>query len=154
MNQDYEKKLADRVSSALKEIPDLEAPSTLIPRVLAILQQRIALPWYRQAWPAWPIHLRFATLSLLLIAFGGLCFGAWQITRIIGLAPQMDEVVGVFSGISATWNAMNVLVDSGGAVVKHFGTTFIAGICLTLAFSYAMCVGLGAACVRLAFARK
>jgi hypothetical protein len=38
--------------------------------------------------------------------------------------------------------------------VKQIGTGFIVAALAALAIGYAMCLGLGTACVRLAFARR
>ena len=49
-NPDLEK----LIHQELQKLPELTAPATLIPGVLAAIQQRAAAPWWRQAWWDWP----------------------------------------------------------------------------------------------------
>jgi hypothetical protein len=45
-------------------------------------------------------------------------------------------------------------LGAGLTEVQSLGTGFIAGCLAAAALGYAMCVGLGTVCVRLAFARR
>lgn len=154
MNPEFEKKLEEQIDRALKRLPDLPAPSTLLPRVLQRIAQRHALPWYQRPWQMWPAPLRLGTLIFLLACCGTLCAACWQLTRAAGFTAASQEVAQTFSGISALWNALNVLLGAVVLVVKHLGTGFMIGCGLAMALGYAICIGLGTACVRLATARK
>jgi len=66
----------------------------------------------------------------------------------------MQEVGHLFSGLTAIWTALNAIAGTALVVVKHLGTGFIIATCAAVAFGYALCVGLGTAVVRLAFARR
>jgi len=154
MNPQHDKQLEARIDRVLKELPELTAPGTLMPRVLAAIAARQALPWYRQPWIVWPVSLRFATMLFLLASFGSLCIASFELTRAAGLATAMQEVSQTFSGLSSIWNVINVLLSAVVLVIKHLGTGFIIACCFAAALAYAICVGLGTACVRLAYARK
>jgi len=154
MNSEYEQNLETRVDRVLNELPELSAPSTLMPRVLAVIARRRALPWYRQPWPAWPMALRVATMIFLLASFGGLCVASFELTRAAGFTNAMQEIGHTFSGLSSVWNVLAALASAVVLVLKHLGTVFIIGCCMAAALGYAVCVGLGTACVRLAYARK
>ena len=154
MNSEHDQNLEARIGRVLKELPELSAPSTLMPRVLGMIARRRALPWYRQPWPAWPIALRIATMVFLLASFGGLCFVSFELTRAAGFTNAMQEIGHSFSGLTVVWNVLTVLTSAVVLVLKHLGTGFIIGCCLAAALGYAVCVGLGTACVRLAYARK
>ena len=154
MNDQYQKELEARIDSALKALPALEAPSTLSHRVMAALERRSAIPWYRQSWEAWPLALRVGSLALLLGMFGGLCFASWQLTRAAGTTAAFQEIGGLFSGVAVLWKAVLVLFQSALVVCKHFGTLFIVASFFVMAVSYASCVGLGTVIYRFAFARR
>ena len=154
MNAEYEKNLEAQIDRALKGLPELMAPSTLLPRVLESVSRRHALPWYRQPWQMWPVGLRISTMVFLLALCGGLCVACWQLTRAAGFATASQEVAQTFSGITAIWNVLNVLLGAIVIVVKHLGTGFMIACGVALALGYGICVGLGTACVRLAYARR
>ena len=98
--------------------------------------------------------LRVTALVLLSVMFGGLCFACWRLTRAAGYAAAMQEVGGLFSGVTTVWNIINVLAGAFVLVVKSLGTGFMIGCAAIAALGYVLCVGLGTAWVRLAFARR
>lgn len=154
MNSQQERELELEIDRELKSLPELAAPNALSRRVMLAIEQRRALPWYAQPWQNWPMPLRFAALSLLSIMFGGLCLASWQLTKAAGVSAAMQEVGGLFSGLTTVWNTINVLLGAVVVVVKHLGTGFMIGCALIAGLGYALFVGLGTACVRLAMARR
>src|SRR5262249_44019545 len=135
-------------------LPDLPAPRHLLPSVMQQIARLNSLPWYQQPWQAWPVALRVATLAFLLASCGGLCVACWQLTRAAGFTAATQEIAPTFSFVTAIWNMFNVLLTALFLVLKHFGTAFLIGCCAAIAFGYAICVGLGTACVRLAYSRR
>src|SRR5262245_8712188 len=119
MNPEYEQDLEARVDRVLKGLPELDAPRTLMPRVLASLARRAALPWYRQPWQMWPRPLQLTTLAFLLVSCGTLCFACWELTRAAGYSAVMQEISQTFSGVSALWKTVNVLLGAIVLAVKH-----------------------------------
>ena len=154
MSSEYERQLEREIDRELKGLCDLEAPATLARRVMLAIEQRRALRWYTQPWQDWPLALRVAALAVLSIMFGGLCVASWQLTRAAGVSVALQEVGGLFSGLARIWNLVNVLFGAAVLVVKHLGTGFMIGCAFIGGIGYALCVGLGTACVRLAFARR
>ncbi len=154
MSSDYEKRLEAQIGQALKGLPELPAPRTLLPRVLAVVQSRAALPWYRLPWERWPVGWRTLALVVLLGSFGGLCFAGWELVRTEGFALAMREVSGWFSGLSAVGNAVHVLVSTLLLALRQLPTAVLAVGVALLVLSYAICMGVGAAWVRFAFARR
>lgn len=154
MNFEYQERLQREIEQALKGLPELEAPESLSRRVMAAIQQGRALPWYHQPWQNWPMPLRVAALSLLMVLFGGLCVASWRLTKAAGVTAAWQEVTGVFSGLSTIWNIITVLLGAIVLVAKHLGTGFMIA-CLSIAgLGYALCLTLGTAWVRLASARR
>src|SRR5213075_540057 len=98
MNPEYEKNLEAQIDRALKELPDLVAPSRLLPRVLETIARRHSLPWYRQPWQMWPAAVRVATMIFLLASCGALCAACWQLTRAAGFSAASQELAQSFSG--------------------------------------------------------
>jgi hypothetical protein len=154
MNSEHERELEVEIDRALKALPELSAPGTLSRRVMLAIEQRRALRWYAQPWQNWPLALRITALALLSVMFGGLCVASWQLTRAAGVSAAMQEIGGLFSGLTTVWNIINVLFGAVVLVVKHLGTGVMIGCALIAGLGYALCVGLGTAYLRLAFARR
>ncbi len=154
MDPDYQKQLESEVDRLLKPLPNLPAPAGLAPRVLAALANRQALPWYRQPWMAWPLVLQVFALVFLLSSFGALCVACFQLTRAAGFTNAVQEVGQSLAWLGWVWNVMTVLFDTIILTIKHLGAWFIAACCFAAVLGYAICVGLGTACVRLAYARR
>ena len=149
-----QRQLERQMSRMLKRLPDLEAPATLMPRVLQAIAQRRLVPWYRTPWQNWPTPLRLCCLLVLISAFGGLCLASWQLTRAAGTAEVMRELGHTFAGVTVVYNVLNALLGAMVLVAKQLGTAFIFGCLAALGVGYALCVGLGTIYVRVALSRS
>jgi hypothetical protein len=154
MNTEYEERLQAQVHALLKGLPPRTAPATLLPRVLAAIQSRAPLPWHRQSWQMWPAALRVASLVLLLSLFGGLCLAGWKLPHAQAYASTVGQLTQWLSGVCALWNALAALCAAALAMVKRLPAGFIAACLISLGLGYGLCIGLGAAWMRFAFARR
>jgi hypothetical protein len=154
MNPEYDRQLEREIDRQLKGLPELQAPATLSRRVMATLQGRRVLPWYHQPWQYWPPPLRVAAFAFLSLIFGGVCVASWQLTKAAGVSLALQEVGGLFSGLTTLWNTLNVLLGAVVLVAKHLGTGFIVACAAIAGLGYALCLTLGTAWVRLASARR
>ena len=154
MNADYEKQLEAGVRRELDALGELEAPPEIVRRVMRVIEQRAAAPWYRQAWQAWPPGLQAGSLAGLFAAFVFLCLGASQLAHFATLTPAAHEVSGWFGLAGAAWHAVNVLTNAVGLAFQSLGPAVIIGGVALLLFCYATCLGLGTIYWRLAYARR
>lgn len=154
MDSEHEQRLAAEIDRELKTLPELRAPSTLIPRVRAAIAQRQSVPWYRQPWPAWPVPVRAAALVVLAGFFASLCFGAWRLPDTEGYLAASRHAAGWFSGLTTLWNVLHALLSTLARAFEQLGRGFLFGCLAAVALAWAMCLGLGTACLRLAFARR
>ncbi len=134
MSLEYEKRLESEIDKELRALPELIAPHSLFLRVMAAIESRLNLPWYRQSWQGWPLALRAVSLVILLALFGGLCFATWKFSAIL--------------------HAVSVVLGSLVLAVKQLSTAVIICCLVALGFGYAMCVGLGTVYLRLALSRR
>jgi hypothetical protein len=151
MNPDYDKQLETAISRELKALPELAAPTALASRVMAAIEQRARVPWYRRSWQTWPVALRGVSFVGLLAAFAILCFGSWRLAHFATLTPAAREVSGWFSLVNAVWNAANILANALGLAFRSLGPAVAIGSAVMLLISYTACVGLGTVYWRLAF---
>ncbi len=154
MKPDNQQELECQVDRALKRLPEVTAPRTLMPRVLAAVRARAALPWYRQSWQAWPMPLQVATIFVLVVSFGGFFFATWELSRAAGFAAVRQEIGGMFSGVAAIGNVLGVLISALRLVVEKLGTAFIFGCLAAAALAYSIFIGLGTVYLRLAFSQR
>ena len=154
MSAEQDKWLEREIDRELKSLPELQAPRTLGPRVMTAIERRANAPWYRQPWLVWPVSARAAALFMLVASFGAVCVMAWHAPHIAGVTEATRQVGTWVSVTGAIWNALSVILGAVVAGLKSLGLGFIAAGLVTVAFGYAVCVGLGTVYVRLAFARS
>lgn len=154
MNENKNSQLEAAVDRELKALPNLRAPQTLLPRVMAVIEQRAGLPWYRRAWQTWPLPLQAVSMLVLLVAFAGLCLGSWQLVNAPAVASATSEASGWIRILSRTLSTLGVLVNALALAVRSLGPLVLFGIMMALLLGYAACVGFGTLYVRLAFARR
>ena len=154
MNSEYEKRLEGEIDKELRALPELIAPHSLFLRVMAAIERRLNLPWYRQAWQGWPLPLRAVSLVILLGLFGGLCFATWEFLHTEAFAAAMQRPLSWLSGLGAILHAVSVVLGGVVLAVKQLSTAVIIGCLVALALGYAMCVGLGTVYLRLALSRR
>lgn len=154
MNENENSQLEAAVDRELKALPDLRAPQRLLPRVMAVIEQRAGLPWYRRAWQTWPLPLQVVSTLVLLVAFAGLCFGSWQLVHAPSAVAATSEASGWFRMLSTSLSTLGVLANALVLAVRSLGPLVLSGIVMALLLGYAACVGFGTLYVRLAFARR
>lgn len=154
MNTSYEDRLEAEIDEALKGLPQLRAPEALSGRVMAAIARRAALPWYRQSWEMWPAVWRNVAVAVLLCSFGGLCFASWELTRAAGVQLALQELARAFSGVFALCGALATVLNGLVVAFKHIPPIILVGCAGVLALVWALFVGLGTACVKLAWARR
>src|SRR5689334_22533867 len=118
MNPQYEKQLEVCVQRELDALNELPAPPALANRIMRAIELRAKVPWYRQSWSTWPVGLRAASLTALLLAFGGLCVGVWMVTH--GATAPGWLTTGV-ADASAIWRTVEVLATTAGSLISRLG---------------------------------
>jgi hypothetical protein len=154
MKPDHNKILEEAIHRELEKLPDLQAPEMLASRVMAAIEQRAVLPWYRRPWQAWPTGLQTASFVLLVAFFAALCFGGWKLSQgeiVIVATQQIGEW---FSIAGVIWNTLSVLASSLLLLLKQLNPILLTACAVMAFFSYAACVGLGTAFFRYAFVRR
>jgi hypothetical protein len=151
-NDDQQLELA--ISRELKALPELTAPASVANRVMAAIELRLNVPWYRRAWVTWPVTWRMASLAAMLVLFGGLCFAGWELSRTEMIISAMHRIGQSFSGLNTIGSVLKILAGSVALVVKKLGTTFIAACLFAAGLGYAIFLGLGTVYFRLAFAKR
>ena len=150
MNPEYEKKLEASVRRELESLDELKAPDALAARIMAaVMPDRT--PWYARAWTTWTPALRLASATVLLLAFAGLCFGTWELTRTVAATETAGSYL---ADAKALWRTAGVLGGVVQTLINQVGTPVILTGLVMLFTAAAASIGLGSACFRLAQKRQ
>lgn len=154
MNPDYEKQLEAIVDRKLKGLGELSAPAILVSRIMRTLERRATLPWYRRAWQSWPVTRQVASLTTMLVVFGGICFGVVGLTQAASATAPAHQISGWLASLGAIFKSLEVLVGVVVLAVRQLGMAWLMGSIVGISLAYAACIGLGTAWIRLALARR
>src|SRR6266481_5203723 len=154
MSLEYENRLEVEIDRELKSLPDVAAPATLVSRVMAAIELRRALPWFRRAWHTWPGSLQGLFVLTMLALIGGICFGVWDVSHTATFGSAVHKVGGWFSGLSAIYTALNALAGAIVAMIKQVNSTILMALLCAAGLGYALFLALGTMYVRVAFAKR
>jgi len=146
MNQpdEADAKLARLLDRARRELPLRRAPPTLEPRVLAELERRAALLWWRRSFAEWPGMARavFVVTCTALVALG-FAGGGWAVAGFgsLDVGPSMPWAR---KAVDVTDAAHNLALSLASAVPPDW----IYGGVAVGAVLYAALFGLAAAAYR------
>ena len=154
MSSEYEKKLEVAIDRELKALPQVPAPGTLVSRVMAAIELRKALPWFRRAWHTWPGSLQGLFLVTMVALFSGICLGVWEASHTATFGLAIHKFGGWFSGLSALYTALNALAGAVVAIIKQINSTVLMALLCAAGLGYALFLALGTVYFRLAFAKR
>ncbi len=145
-----EKLLETFIDRELKQLTELTAPETLIPRVWAALRAK-AKPWWQRSWASWPRWGQGVFLLATVLLIAGVVNGAPQAAEGLPVQSLLAECASWFAFLAPVWkflaslgNAFVVLARSGGQLLLWAAVAAAAVVYLT-------CVGLGTLAYRVAF---
>jgi hypothetical protein len=132
--------LERRVDRALAALPPLDAPDTLLPRVLASVRAWAERPWYQRAWLTWPVGLQAASVAvLMLIVIGGaLAFPTAQEEMVRTVAAAVQRTFGVLPDVGSSFGVTaNALALAWRVIVQPLvpvalGLAVMAGVASAL----------------------
>jgi len=138
----------------LMELPELEAPPTLIPTVLHRIEASARLAGSHSSWWHWPVALRTVSVVLAL-AVVGLLGGLSGWLGELGLGHRLLQTgAGLQNALSSAWHTGGLELGPGaGFWNEHFQTILIAAAGLILA-AYLTCVAAGTALYEVAWRRN
>lgn len=137
-----------RLHEELRQLPDLEAPSTLIPGVMAAIRAReaAAIVWYRRPATDWPPALRIALAVGSLAVFAALVFGAHLFWPQLAASAETGALADAGRRLAALWTALETVVNALGLAFRATLSSpwFIAAVAAACV-SYLTLLGAGSA---------
>ena len=136
------------VDRTLRRLPAPRAPYTLLPRVLAAVQEWSQRPWYARAWFTWPIGGQIVSAAaLILIAIGSaLLMMSAQSAVDQTTARLLSGVMPAAHRVEAMLNAARVVWHAVIEPLAVYAFALVVVMCLA-------CVAFGTALSHVAFGR-
>ena len=140
----------EELGHELERLPELNAPASLVPRVMRAVEKKASAPWWRRSWADWPDAAQTALLVASVLLLGGWVAALW-----IGWESNWASALATKAGLlweSAVWagEVAVTLARAMSMVLKSAGLLFWAAFLSICGLMYLACVGLGTACFRLA----
>ena len=145
---DHNSKIEAQIQLALQDLPELSAPATLAPRVMAAIRAQAVRPWWQQSWAAWPRSIQTASLASLTFIAVALSFAggwAWQGTARPDLSGRWFEALAALG---------DTLLNTSLLLFRHAGMTWLLLGLAAVTLMYLTCVGIGTLCFRLIISKR
>jgi hypothetical protein len=154
MNFDDDKAWEERLDRALKDLPELAAPTGLVEKTISVLERKQKTARRHQPWPMWPLWLRASSLGVMLTFVGALAaLGAmkWEFARALLGQPLVQRVASQFSGLGV---ALQTLGHAAVIVARQMNGWVVLLCVFAATMAYAACIGLGTAAARMTLSRR
>lgn len=152
MNPKHENRLEAMIDRELKQLPELKAPETLMPKVMMRLAAKAATR--KAGWQSWSKPMQWLSLAGLTLFFGALCWGAWVLLQSPEVSAAEQRVHSWYAGATLLWAAFGTVFQSLLLALRQLGTGYLLGLAAAALIGYAFVVGLGTVYLRVAFARR
>jgi hypothetical protein len=138
----------------LEGLPELEAPSTLIPGVLARIKKPAIAPWYHSSWWQWPLALRGASMVVAFAVLGALGWLSGTFGE-LGLGQQLLHALVEFKAVmTLTLHTAETALGSSAVFWREHGRIILIAAASLLLATYLTCVAAGTALYQLAWRRS
>jgi hypothetical protein len=132
------------VDRALRQLPPPAAPATLLPRVMAALQEGTERPWYERAWFTWPAGWKAASIAalILLVVGGAMVFPTVQARAADAVSTYTADVVADVAGLAGS---VETTTSAAQVVWRTLLEPFVTYAFALVVLMCLVCVALGAA---------
>ena len=150
MDNETERRLAERIHRELRQLTPLKAPETLVTRVLTAIESRAHQPWWRKSWLNWPSSMRLAFVVGVCALASGFLFLGFQFSSEVPADTVITRVSAWFGFLAPLWNLIVALGNALVLVLRAGGQLLFWCTVGVVAAMYLTCVGLGTLCYRVA----
>lgn len=140
-----------RLDAALRQLPELEAPASLVPNVMAAIRAREALcarPWWRRPATAWPPALRVAFAVAASAVLGAMILGVHQLGPEIAASTGARAAAGLGAKLAALWDAAGTLLNGFTLAARAIATPVRLAILAAMVLAQLLFLGAGGALLR------
>ena len=155
MQNDSDDNLEKLIHQELAKLSALQAPQTLVPRVMQAIRLNATQRWWQRSWFGWPFGLRVVSLgfALFLLALMFSCLTVlWQD---MGTSTVASQTIGEWLAPFEVAGAIISTLAGAVVVILNVVGKFWLFLSLAIAFlMYTSCVGIGTLCFRLATIKR
>lgn len=140
-HHDWEKKLHQQ----LRNLPDMEAPASLIPNVMAAIRKREAAvrAWYRRPATTWPPALQIALGVAALLVFLLGVHGVHQLTAEASIAANNGPLEAFSAQLLKVWSLIKAVGVTASAIFRVAIGPVLIIVAAAACAAYLALLGLG-----------
>jgi hypothetical protein len=153
MRPSPESELEQAIDRELRELSELKAPETLVPRVLRAIAEREQLPWWSKSFAFWPAPARLLFLMLTSGLAVLLLYFTWGLSVGVTWESLAREVTELAARVDLARDVMTALGGAMVLLVRSAGSWLIWGGAVMVGASYLTAIGLGTVWHRMASQR-
>lgn len=151
---DHNEKLERLIARTLRELPVRRAPPSLESRVLAELERRAALPWWRQSFVHWSVPARVAFIVVCAgLAKLALMATVW-VTAGFDAGRFKEAFASQYAWMHRISSVATGVVEFFDIVLRNLPPLWLYGGLAFVAMMYVALFGLGAAAYRTLYASR
>ena len=136
------------VDRGLRRLPAPRAPYTLLPRVLAAVQEWSQRPWYARAWFTWPIGGQIVSAAALILIVVG------SALLMMSAQSALDQTMArLFGGVTPLAHQAEAMLNAARVVWRAVVEPFAGYAVVLVALMCLACVAFGTALNHVAFRR-
>lgn len=135
-----------RLHDCLRQTPDLEAPPSLVPDVMAIIRQRersAARAWYRRPATSWPPAAQIALGVGALLLVGLLMLAGHEAATAVRGSSETTFLASIADRLGVLWTAGRAVVEALVLAVRALWSPLFAAALAAIFLSYFTLLGLG-----------
>jgi|SRR5262245_1840373 len=150
MQPEFDPKLEAIIDQELRKLPEVPAPRSLAPRVMAAIRARASKPWWQQSWWNWPLAAQVTFLVIALAIAGAFTQSGLIVDDSVrSYSQQVTEQANI---VSTFLNNFQPLLNAVAVLWQKAQPLWLYAFALAIAL-YLACVGVGTIFVRVALRR-
>lgn len=146
-DSDPDARLERLIDQVLRDLPPRRAPRTLQMRVLAEIERRSRMAWWRNGFTYWPVTARLAVLMVSMVAAS---FVVTQVARVFAELASASWLTGVAQMIER----MQIIAGALISVADSIPSSVIWGVLALVTVMYVALFGISAFAYRVLYAGR
>jgi hypothetical protein len=142
------------IHQSLRSLPNRRAPRSLESRVLAAIEARASLPWWKQSYAQWPLVARCAFLVISGVFAKIALMAAVWVMGDFDSAARVSAFTTQFASVDRISSAVGGIAQFFTIVGRNIPTVWLYGGLAVLALLYATLVGVGATAYRTLYSNR
>src|SRR6059058_4774263 len=104
MNERYEKELEQLIEREARKLPELQAPETLVHRVMLAVHAKERQPWWQRPWLTWPRAAQVISSALSAVTVASFVYFGAAAWRAAGIGSPLDRIFQWISSLAPLWD--------------------------------------------------